>query len=147
VLRGGFWLSYGLSGYLTLPLAKARSVLIVNDRHFIDILVDPVRYRYGGPRWLLKFIAGVIPRPDAVILLHGPAEVLQARKREVTLAETERQCRDYLALVQGKRNCHVVNAAQPFEDVMRDVCAIIFPPPADVPVSPAPISSSGAPSR
>lgn len=127
VLRAMYWLAYNLSGHLTLRLAKARSTLILNDRHFIDILVDPVRYRYGGPRWLLRLIAKLAPRPDAIVLLNGPPDVLQARKRELTLAETERQCRDYLALVKRQRRSHIVDAAQSFDRVMRDVCDIIFP--------------------
>jgi thymidylate kinase len=128
VLRAFYWLAYNLSGHLTLRLAKSRSTLILNDRHYIDILVDPVRYRYGGPKWLLRLIARLVPTPDATVLLHGPPEVLQARKGELSLSETERQCRDYLALVRGQKGSHVVDAAQPFDLVMRDVCDIIFPP-------------------
>jgi thymidylate kinase len=128
MLRALFWLVYNLSGYVSLRWAKSRSTLVLNDRHFIDILVDPVRYRYGGPKWILHLIRKLIPAPDAIVLLHGPPEVLQARKRELTLAETERQCRDYLALVRGQRHSHIVNAAQPFDLVMRDVCDIIFAP-------------------
>lgn len=126
VLRALYWLAYNLSGYVTLRLAKSRSTLILNDRHFIDILVDPVRYRYGGPKWLLRLIARVIPTPDATVLLNGPPEILQARKGELTLSETERQCRDYLALVRRQKRSHVVDAEQPFDLVMRDVCDIIF---------------------
>jgi thymidylate kinase len=67
-----------------------------------------------------------MPKPDAIILLHAPPHVLQSRKQELTLAETERQCRDYLVLVGQQAAGHVVDAAQPFSLVMRDVCAIIL---------------------
>ena len=103
VLRAFFWMAYNLSGYVSLRWAKARSTLVLNDRHFVDILVDPVRYRYGGPRWLLKFIWRLMPKPDAIILLNAPPEVLQARKQELTLDETRRQCREYLALVRQQK--------------------------------------------
>jgi thymidylate kinase len=125
-IRALFWLAYNLLGHITLRLAKARNTLIVNDRHFIDILVDPVRYRYAGPRWLLNVIRKVMPQPDAIVLLYGPAEVLQARKKELSIEETRRQCRDYLALVKDQKTGMTVDAAQPFEGVMRDVCGIIF---------------------
>ncbi len=126
VLRAFFWMAYNLSGYVSLRWAKARSTLVLNDRHFVDILVDPVRYRYGGPRWLLKFIWRLMPKPDAIILLNAPPEVLQARKQELTLDETRRQCREYLALVRQQKNGHVIDAAQSRERVMHHVMEIIF---------------------
>jgi thymidylate kinase len=126
VLRAAFWFAYNILGHATLRIAKARNVLIVNDRHFIDILVDPVRYRYAGPRWLLQLIRKTMPRPDATVLLYGPPEILQARKKELSIEETARQCRDYLTLVSQLHGGQVVDAAQPFDGVMRDVLAIIF---------------------
>jgi thymidylate kinase len=126
MLRGFFWLGYNLVGHITLRLAKTRNTLIVNDRHFIDILVDPVRYRYGGPRWLLQLICFVMPKPDATVLLYGPPEVLQARKNELSVEETARQCADYLALVNSQSGGKIVDAAQPFDGVMRDVLSIIY---------------------
>ncbi len=126
MLRGFFWLAYNLLGHITLRIAKARDTLIVNDRHFIDILVDPVRYRYAGPRWLLHLIRAVMPKPDATVLLYGPPEVLQARKKELSIEETTRQCADYLALVKSQSGGRIVDAAQPFDGVMRDVLNIIF---------------------
>ena len=126
IVRAGYWALYGILCYCSLWLSKARSTLVFNDRHYVDILVDPVRYRYGGPRWLLKVIWHIMPAPDLVILLSGPAEVLQARKRELTVAETERQCRDYLALVTPMRNSHIVDATQPFDRVVRTVAAVVL---------------------
>jgi thymidylate kinase len=126
LVRAAYWALYGALSHLTVRYAKARATLILNDRHFIDILVDPVRYRYGGPRFVLSIVRHFMPRPDIVILLDGPAAVLQARKRELTIAETERQARDYLRLVAPLRDSHIVDAAQPFEAVVRDCAAIVL---------------------
>lgn len=126
LLRAGFWLAYGLFSRFTLRWAKARNRLILNDRHFVDILVDPVRYRYGGPRWILHLIWKTMAKPDIVILLHGPAEVLQARKKELTVAETARQCEAYLALVRKLSYGHVIDATRPPGEVAAKVCAIVL---------------------
>ncbi len=126
IIRAGYWTLYGTLGYGSLWLSRARSTLVLNDRHFVDILVDPVRYRYGGPRWLLKVIWQITPKPDLVILLSGPADVLQARKRELTVEETERQCCDYLALVTPMRNSHIIDATQPFEQVVRTAVSVVL---------------------
>lgn len=126
LVRAGYWTLYGTLGYASVYWAKVRSTLVLNDRHYVDILVDPVRYRYGGPRWLLRAIWTVMPKPDLIILLYGPAEILQARKRELTVEETARQCRDYLALVKPMRNSHIVDATQPFAQVVQTATAIVL---------------------
>jgi thymidylate kinase len=126
LLRAGWWTAWGVFSHLSLRWSKARSRLILNDRHFVDILVDPVRYRYGGPRPLLKLVWAIMPRPDVVILLDGPAEVLQARKRELTVEETARQSKDYLALVRPMKTGHVVDATQSFAGVVNTAADIVL---------------------
>jgi thymidylate kinase len=76
--------------------------------------------------WLVRLIWRVVPKPDLVVLLDAPAEVLQARKQDVPFEETARQRRDYLALVRGMSNGHVVDAAQPLEHVASAVGDIIL---------------------
>jgi thymidylate kinase len=122
-----YWLVYSTLGYYaTVHLALARSTLVLHDRHLVDALVDPRRYRYAGPRWLLRFIWRVIPKPDLVILLDAPAEVLQARKQEVPFAETTRQREAYRALTATMKNGHIVNVARPLELVVREVNDIVL---------------------
>ncbi|MFN0192024.1 MAG: hypothetical protein ACKVP5_08610 [Aestuariivirga sp.] len=147
-LRALFWLAYNLASHVTLRLAKARGVLILNDRHYLDILVDPVRYRYGGPAWLLRLAGMAAPEPDAFVLLNGPPEVIHVRKKELPLEETARQCRDYLELVRLQTRGHTVNAAQSFNGVMHDIYGIVFPEKAAA-ANPtcAPATTSPAASR
>jgi len=60
------------------------------------------------------------------VLLDAPAEVLQQRKQEVPLAETERQRAAYLELVRSLRNGRVVDATQPSDKVGADICRAIL---------------------
>jgi thymidylate kinase len=125
-LRAGYWFGYYTFGYVALRLALSRSTLVMYDRHFVDILVDRTRYRYGGPLWLIQLIWRLIPKPDLIILLDAPAEVLQARKQEVPFEETVRQRSDYLSLIRSMPTGHVVNSAQPLEAVVCQVSDIIL---------------------
>ena len=118
IARAGYWLVYDTVWYLPVIAAMARAGLVLNDRHFFDVLVDPVRYRYGGPRWLLNAISRVIPQPHLIVLLDAPATVLHARKPEMTLAETERQCAAYRELVRDIPHACVVDATQPLDRVV-----------------------------
>lgn len=122
-----YWFAYYAIGYwVTDRVAMARSGLIMHDRHLADALVDPIRYRYGGPPWLLRLIWRLIPKPDLVILLDAPADVLQGRKQEVPYSETARQRNAYRALLSQLTNGHVVDATQPLEQVASDVTGIIL---------------------
>lgn len=98
-----------------------RSTFVIFDRYYHDLLVDTKRYRYGGPRWWATFIGTLIPKPDLWILLDAPADVLQARKQEVSFDETVRQREAYVQLVERFPNSIIVDAAQPVEAVVADV--------------------------
>jgi thymidylate kinase len=87
-----FFLDYWLAYLLVLRPFLARSGLIVFDRYFPDLLVDPLRYRYGGPMWLPKFLSRLEPPPDLLfVLLEPQSEAILSRKREVALEELRRQ--------------------------------------------------------
>jgi thymidylate kinase len=122
-----YWLiSYTFRYCLTVRPDLARSTLVLSDRDLVDTLVDPKRRRYGGPRWLLRLIWWLAPKPDLVIALDAPAELVQPRKREVSLEETARQREAYRALVGGMPSGHIVNADRPLEQVTAAVSSIIL---------------------
>jgi thymidylate kinase len=109
-------------GYIFVVRPKLiRSTLVVFDRYYHDLLVDPRRYRYGGPMWLARLIGKLIPQPDLWILLDAPAEVLHSRKKEVSYEETVRQRKEYLKLMSVVKNGVVIHAEQPLEAVVADV--------------------------
>jgi thymidylate kinase len=88
-------------GYLAdIRPALARSTLVVCDRAYHDILVDPLRYRYGGPACLARAIGRLVPKPDLVLVLDVPAEELLARKRELPATEAARQRLAYFGLAR-----------------------------------------------
>jgi thymidylate kinase len=80
-----FLLDYWLGYLFLLRPFLARTGLIVFDRYFHDIFIDPRRYRYGGPLWLPRLLAPFVPPPDLLFLvLDAEEEVILARKQEVT---------------------------------------------------------------
>lgn len=102
-------------------LWERKDVVLICDRYYHDLLIDPKRYRYGGPVWIAKCIGNLIPQPSLWVLLDAPAEVLRSRKQEVTLEETRRQRDAYLSFIKSRRNSVIVNGAQPLDVVTSDV--------------------------
>jgi thymidylate kinase len=103
-----FWVGFLLK---TRP-RMVRSTLVIFDRYYHDLLVDPLRYRFGGPPWLAQMIGKVIPRPDLWILLDAPAEILRARKQEVSLEESTRARSAYGELIRQLPNARKIDASR-----------------------------------
>lgn len=106
-------------------LQDNKETLLICDRYYHDLLVDPKRYRYGGPRWAAKLVGTLMPRPELWVLLDASTEVLRARKQEVPPEETTRQRQSYLVFVQGQRNHVIIDAAQSLNKVIADVEYVI----------------------
>jgi thymidylate kinase len=121
------WANYTLSGYVADIYPRlVRSTLVLLDRDYHDLLVDPKRYRYGGPAWLARAVGWFIPRPQLVILLDAPPEVLYSRRRELPFEEITRQCEAYLELTRNLPNGHVVDASKPLDEVVVRVEQLIL---------------------
>jgi len=123
---GFWWLDFTLGYLVEIQPRKICSTLLLFDRYYFDILVDPQRYRYGGPKILAQILAKTIPQPDILILLDAPVEITQARKREVSVEETTRQKDAYLKLLKDIGQGYVVDASKPLQEVVGDVEEIIL---------------------
>ena len=115
------WLDYVLGYWLVLVHDLAKDGMVIFDRYYDDLLVDPRRYRYGGPMWLARLVSHLIPRPHLAILFDAPPNVIHTRKQEVDLDETVRQCNEYKALVRRLPAAEVIDASRPLDLVMEQV--------------------------
>jgi thymidylate kinase len=104
---------------------RARGWFVIFDRCYHDLLVDPHRYRYGAPKCLASLIFCLFPKPEAVILLDAPADVLHARKPETTLEMARALRDDYLNLVVNHPVGFVVDCNRPIELVIDDIRKIL----------------------
>ena len=120
------WLEFFLGSYLRIRPVTSRGGLVLIDRYYYDFLVDQQRYRLRVPQWLVRLGLLFLKKPDLVLLLDAPAEVLHSRKQEVDLAEIRRQREAYLNMVKSLPNGHVVKAAQSVEDVVKDIKKLIL---------------------
>ena len=112
--------SYNLRGYL-----------VILDRHFyFDYYAHDVANQ-DPHRPISSKIHGFMleklyPKPDLVIFLDAPAEVLYARKPEGTLQSREDRRREYIQLRDQVKNYAVVDVSRPEEESTREVCELIM---------------------
>jgi len=123
---GFHWLEFFLGSHLRFRPITFRGGLVLIDRFYYDFFVDQRRYRLRVPQSIVRLGHLFFKQPDLVVLLDAPAEVLQSRKQEVALAETERQRAAYLELVRSLRNGRVIDATQPPEKVGADISRAIL---------------------
>lgn len=121
-----FVLDYGIGYFSKLHFKLAKTALIIFDRFYDDLLIDPIRFRYGGPRFLAQLCRYLTPRPDLMILLDAPPEILQDRKQEVPFEETKRQREAYLRHFKQLPNGIIIDASQPLETVIQDTAKAII---------------------
>lgn len=118
------WLAaYWLDRFLR---RKVNATLLIYDRYMHDVLVDPKRYRYGGPAWFARLMSGLTPRLDLVFVLDAPASILQQRKQEVPIEETERQRDAYRRLASTFAEAHVLDASESVDEIAERARTVVL---------------------
>ncbi len=128
LVRLGYYLLDYWIGYAgKVWLRRARTTLVMFDRYFYDLSIDPVRLRHRWSMALAGWLARAVPSPDLVIVLDAPPEVVRSRKQEVPcLEEGTREREEYLRLAKRLPNAHVVDATEDDTAVVRRVQQIIL---------------------
>ncbi len=121
-----YLIDYNLGYWFKIRPLLVKSTLVLFDRYFDDILVDPKRYRYGGPMWAVRWIRKLIPRPDLVFILDVPEEEILKRKQEVSPQEVSRQREAYRNLALELPNAFIINGSLPPDQVAKQVRDIIL---------------------
>jgi thymidylate kinase len=95
----GVMLDYWIGYFTQIRGRLVRSGLIVFDRYYHDILVDSLRYRYGGSKWFLRALRFALP-PWRVffLILDADEQIVYSRKQELTLSEIQYQRAAYREL-------------------------------------------------
>ena len=105
---------------------KAKSHFILFDRCFIDVLVDPIRYRIRISKMYIKLMHYVLPKPDIWIILDLPTEILFKRKQELDYDTAEELRYVYLDLHHLLSNSIVINNEGEIKDTVNTASSFIL---------------------
>jgi thymidylate kinase len=86
-----YWLDFLLGGWLRVWPARLRTRLVVTERGWWDLAVDPRRYRLDVSPRLVRALGTLLPHPDVALVLEAPPKVVLARKAELPESEIDRQ--------------------------------------------------------
>jgi thymidylate kinase len=109
---------------------KLRGYYVLFDRHFYFDYYDHDIANTDPKRPLSSRLHGFMleklyPKPDFVIFLDAPSEVLYARKPERTIEILESKRQEYVRLREVMKDYAVVDVSQPVDTVARQVCELI----------------------
>ena len=123
---GYHWLDFLLGGWLRIVPFKIRSGLILVERGWWDIAVDPRRYRLAAPTALVRLLGWFLPTPDLVMVLEAPPDVLMARKSEIEPQELARQTRAWHSMLPSRTRRVYVDATRPEAEVQAAAREAVF---------------------
>ena len=122
----GIFLDYWVGYRFILRPFLARTGLVIFDRYYQDLLIDPRRYRYGGPMCLAKLMGRLVPPTDLLFLvLDAEDEVILSRKREVPLPELQRQRDRYRQFPKGEERATLVKTDQGVEPTLGEATRFV----------------------
>ena len=114
-----YWIEYFLK-------PKRLSNIKIYDRYMHDTIIDPRRYRLTEKGLAQRFLSRLAPQPIVFIVLDADPDIIQARKAEVSLEATRKQCQSYLDFAkQNPEQCAIINANQSADDVVDDVVNVM----------------------
>jgi len=115
------WVDSVLGYYVRVRPLLVRSTLVVFDRYFNNLPIGARRFPYDAPRWLARLLAALTPMPDLIFFLDAQADVLQARKQEVSAEEFARQAEAYRTVANSaalRGRAVLIDSACPLEQVV-----------------------------
>lgn len=118
-------LTYGLGHLFHIRPRLVRSTLVLFDRYYDDLLVDPRRYRYAGPMGFARLGRRFIHNPDLYFIVDVPEEDVWTRKQEVSRGEVGRQRDSYRRLAAHLPGAVVLDGSLPADEVARNACDVI----------------------
>lgn len=121
-----YFLDHWAAYLLQLIRLKVESTLIIFDRDFDDVLIDPKRYRFAPASIpLARLIRALLPKSEVTFILDVDPVNCHARKPELTIPELERQHGALRALAASSNRYHLVDSNRPAKEVAEAVCGTI----------------------
>ena len=100
---------------------RLRSALVIFDRYFYDLPVDPIRLRARIPMTLARWCSRFVPKPDLVIVVDTPPELARSRKAAVPpIEEAARQRAAYLELARALPNACILDGSKQVPELARE---------------------------
>jgi thymidylate kinase len=104
-------------GFFLIKIQRRKYDLVVFDRYYYDYIIQPGPFTTDS--LFFKALLIGIPKPDIVVFLKSPAEIIYHRKPELSIQEISRQIRICDTIISNVHNPSIVDNTQPKEIVVQ----------------------------
>lgn len=115
-----YWVDFFVGSWTRFYTLRAKTGLVVLERGWWDLLVDPHRYRLDVPPSLVNTLGEFLPAPDLMLLSEAPEEMLLARKTELARDELSRQTQMWRSLQADLPQLQILDGAAPADQVLEE---------------------------
>lgn len=115
------FMDYLLGYYVRVLPLLLKGRLVVFDRYFYDVMVDPKRFRLTEIPALTHLFSKLLPKPDVTFYLCADAHAVRMRKQDLDVEEIGRQNQLFLTLSKIESNIVVIDANRDKESVYMSV--------------------------
>jgi hypothetical protein len=112
------WVDFVLGGWMKVSRVRRSAGLVVIERGWLDMAVDPVRYRLSPLPGIVRFLGRLGPQPDIALILEAPPDVLHLRKAELPATELSRQCKEWHSVLPRGIRTTFIDTSSSFDDVV-----------------------------
>jgi thymidylate kinase len=120
-----YWLDYLIGVPIKLRKDVQFDRFTIYDRYIYDFLIDPHRARINLPYWLRKVFTRLVPQPRIVFILLTDAEIIYARKQELTIKEINRQIVEFTKLSKSHKRFIILDASKSPEELVEEAMGVI----------------------
>lgn len=104
-------------GFFWIFVHRRKFDFVIFDRFFYDYVIHPMPFT---PRsYLYRFLLALVPKPDIIIFLRSPPEIIFQRKPELSIPELSRQIDICNQVIQGMNTANTVDNTQPMDVVVK----------------------------
>lgn len=121
-----FWTDYVLGYFVKILPELIKYNVVVLDRYYYDILIDPLRYKIKLPYRILKMFYLLLPKPEVVFFLNAPPETIRQRKQELTIPQIERLLEKYRNLTSEFDNICITDATRSPDVISKEIVSIFL---------------------
>lgn len=107
-----------LLGHISI-LSKNSNTIYIFDRYIYDYYTE--RDWSSTPRWLLRLLMKLIPKPSLIVILRNNPEVIHKRKAELSIVDINYTQDRIDCLLSGDQNVMDVSTCQSPEDIAKKV--------------------------
>jgi len=125
-LTGYYWLDFVIGDWLLNWSILIRAGLLVRERGWWDMAVDPRRYRLSISPKLVRALGSFVRHPDLAIVLEAPPEVLASRKAELEPDEARRETSAWRTMLPERVHKAFVDASLPLDKVKQEARARVL---------------------